>query len=126
MKMTAVGRIASLYGISALLASCSAEPSATDISKALNSMIQAEQRQLKGMTAGLAAGLPGGKDPFSEMLSIKVTELEKIGCSENGEKAYICDVRYTANGSMFGKEGRAVVTQLRMVNASDGWIATVR
>jgi hypothetical protein len=120
------GRIVMLCGTALLLASCSGEPSASDISKALNGAIEAEQNQMKSLTAGLTAGLPSGASPVSEMMSIKVTDLEKIGCKESGEKAYVCDVRYTMKGGLFGDEGRAITTPIRMVKASDGWAASAR
>lgn len=126
MTMTSAGRIAVLCGVAALLTSCSGEPSASDISKALNGAIQAEQNQLKGLTAGLTAELPGDANPLTKMMSIEVTNLEKIGCKESGEKAYVCDVRYTVKGGLFGDDGRSMAAPVRMVNASDGWVASAR
>lgn len=126
MTKNSAGRIATLFGTAVLLASCSGEPSASDISKALNSLIQQEQEQMKSLTAGLSAGLPGGANPLKDMMSIEVTDLEKIGCKEGGEKAYVCDVRYTIKGGMFGDNGRSMANPIRMLNSSSGWIASAR
>ncbi|MDO5898757.1 hypothetical protein [Agrobacterium sp. Azo12] len=126
MTTIPAGRIVMLCGTALLLVSCSGEPSASDISKALNGAIEEEQNQMKNLTAGLSAGLPGVANPVSEMMSIQITDLEKIGCKESGEKAYVCDVRYTAKGGLFGKEGRDITTPIRMVKASDGWAASAR
>jgi hypothetical protein len=126
MTMTSAGRITTLYGLAALLASCSAEPSGSDISKALNGSIKAEQNQLKGLTAGLTAGLPSGATPLGKMMSIEVTNLEKIGCMESGEQAYVCNVRYIVKGGLFGDNGRSMAVPVRMVHASDGWVVSAR
>ncbi|MDF1609355.1 hypothetical protein PZ897_14305 [Hoeflea sp. YIM 152468] len=122
MTMTSAGRTAVLCGMAVLLAACSQEPSATDINKALNRAIREEQAQLKG----LAAGLIGGDNPFGDLLAIEVTDLEKIGCKESGDKAYVCDVRYTVKGGHFGNSGRSMAMPVRILNASDGWIASTR
>jgi hypothetical protein len=115
-------RVAVAGGIAVLLASCSGEPSATDISNALNGAIQAEQNQMKGMTAGF--GGAGGAKAISDMYSVQVSDLEKVGCKDSGENAFVCDVGYTVTGGMFGKSGRAMATPVRMIHAKSGWMVS--
>jgi hypothetical protein len=127
ISMTSMTRIATLGGLAVLLASCSDEPSASDISKAMNASIQTEMQQVKALTAGLAAGLPSGTaNPMDDLMSMQVSDLEKIGCSESGDNAYLCDVSYTLKGGIFGKKGKTMTAPVRMLNARDGWVASAR
>ena len=59
----------------------------------------------------------GGAALAKSMVPV-VTGIKKIGCKEDGEKAYRCDVEVEAlQGSKSGK-GAAV---FRLVKLSDGW-----
>jgi hypothetical protein len=124
MNMNTVFKFIAVAGVATLLASCSGEPSEQDISSALDTAMRAEQQQLKGLTAGLAGN--GAPTPLDDMLDVTISNLEKVGCQENGEKAYLCDIRYTITGSIFGKQGKPMAGPIRLISASDGWVIAAR
>lgn len=107
-----------------LLAGCSSEPSASDITDALNRAIATEMKQLNQITS--AFGGTGVKNPMSGMMPTEVTDLEKISCQESGKKAFVCNVRYTMVGGMFGKAGQTMAVPLRVMQTDDGWMASAR
>lgn len=105
-----------------LLASCSGEPSASDIEGAMTRAIEAQIKQ----AAGLAAGIGGSSEAASAMMekmAVKISDFDKIGCTADGEKAYRCDVRYTVSGGPLNAAPRELAGTVRMVNTDDGWVA---
>jgi hypothetical protein len=124
MNMNTLLRCIAVTGVATLLASCSGEPSEQDIASALDTAMRAEQQQLKGLTKGLAGN--GAPTPFDDILDVTISNLEKVGCQENGAKAYLCDIRYTITGSIFGSQGKPMAGPIRLINSSDGWMIAAR
>lgn len=108
--------IAIVTSLSALLVSCSSEPSASEIEGAMQGQMKAEQAQMRAF-----AGNNEAAQDILSAFSVQFTDFEKIGCREDGENAYLCDVRFTVTGGMAGKAGRDVTQPLRLVRSNDGW-----
>jgi hypothetical protein len=51
---------------------------------------------------------------------VEYTSVKKIGCKDDGEKAYRCDVEF---GMKMAGQDRKEIASLRFVKGSDGWIA---
>ena len=92
----------------ALLAACSGAPSESDIRGALARQIKVERD---------AAAKFGGAGLVDSMFP-EVTGVNKIGCKEDGEKAYRCDVEVEVSRSGKKSKGPAAI---RLVKLSDGW-----
>lgn len=107
-----------------LLAGCSSEPSASDITDALNRAIEMETQQLNQLSGAFGGGAM--KNPMTGMMPTEVTDLEKVSCEESGKKAYVCNVRYTMVGGIFGKAGQTMAVPLRVMQTDDGWMASAR
>lgn len=88
-----------------LLVGCGGAPSDAEI----KATVERQQAQdLKN--AGAAAGF---------LPTIKV--LKKVGCKEDGEKAYKCDLEIEATQM---KNTQTGVVQMRFVKTSDGWMVS--
>lgn len=118
-----ISRLLLAAGVVMSLSACSGEPSASDISNALQSALQNEKDQLYG---------PGGMfgrsaaNSFGDMVDFEISDFEKVGCKEDGENSYICNVSYTLSGGLFGKTRRPVAAPIHVVKASDGWTVAIR
>ena len=85
------------------LAACSKGPSESDMNKAVKKSIDETNRQMASIGFGGAA--------------TEVPEVKKIGCKEDGDNAYRCDIEIN------GSRGKTVVPA-RFVKSSDGWVVT--
>lgn len=92
-------------GASILVAACGGAPSDADLKAAVKKQMDADEK---------AAGM------FADMMP-KITVLNKIGCKEDGEKAYKCDLEVEVTQGKNVNKGPA---QLRFVKTSDGWQVT--
>jgi len=92
----------------ALLTACSGAPSEGDIQGAVERQMKAEQESLAKI---------GGAELAKSMLPV-VTGVKKIGCKEDGEKAYRCDVEVEV--IQLGKTSKGPAA-FRLVKLSDGW-----
>lgn len=95
------------------LSGCSGAPSESDIKSAVEKQVKAEQDAM-GQIAGKM-----GEDMYKSMIP-EIKSVHKIGCKEDGEKAYKCDIELEV--SQGGKTGKNAAA-LRFVKGSDGWIA---
>lgn len=86
------------------LAACSKGPSEGDMNKAVKKAVEDSNRQM----ASIGFGGP---------LNSEVPEVKKIGCKDDGENAYRCDIEVN------NKSGKKVVPA-RFVKSSDGWVVT--
>lgn len=97
----------------ALLAACSASPSDRDIRGAIERQ-QAERKQtLTSLLGERGAAMAGQLMGPGEIKSVK-----KIGCREDGENAWRCDIELQIAA---GDATQTRVGQLRLVRSSSGW-----
>jgi hypothetical protein len=96
------------------LVACGGAPGDGAVKEAVMKQANAERAALTKMSGGLGAD-------FLNALVPEVKDVKKVGCKEDGEKAYRCDVELTL--SQGGAEQRAV-SPMRFVKASDGWSVT--
>lgn len=114
-------RVVMLAAAGLLLASCSGEPSASDIEGAMKQAIDAQMKQ----AAGLAAGIGGGNEAANRMMkemAIEISDFDKIGCTADGEKTYRCDVRYSVSGGPMKVPPRPLAGTVRLASTDDGWV----
>jgi hypothetical protein len=95
------------------LTACGGEPSESDIKTAFNNQVQAETKAMQQFAG--KAGADMAKSLMPEIKSVK-----KIGCKEDGEKAYKCDVEMEVTQSGTTNKG---IVPMRFVKGSDGWMA---
>ncbi|MCY4753568.1 hypothetical protein [Pelomonas aquatica] len=102
------------------LAACSGAPSDGDIKAAL----LADQKRSEAQAEALAAGSGPAADMVRQLSAqsrVEVVSAHKLGCKEDGEKAYRCDVEVEV--SRGGKTVKAPPASIRLVKGSDGWMA---
>lgn len=106
--------ISSLFLTTTLLAACGGAPSEADMTKAIDKQIQAEMTAAKQFMGGAGASM-------AEKMAPKLENLKKIGCKDDGENAYRCDIEIeiTQNGAT-----NKAPTSMRFVKGSDGWMAS--
>ena len=92
----------------AMLAACSGAPSEGDIRSALDQQMKAEQESLAKIGGAVLA-----KSMLPEVVGVK-----KVGCKDDGEKAYRCDVEVEVLQRGKTSKGPAA---FRLVKLSDGW-----
>lgn len=99
-------------GTATLLAGCGGgAPSETDITRAVQRQMSAEREAIEKIAGKSGAGM------FQRMVG-ELKSVRKIGCKEDGEKAYQCDVELEiAQGDKTAKGA----TVMRFVQTSDGW-----
>lgn len=96
-----------------VLAGCGGAPSESDIKAAVEKQVKAERDAMEQISGKPAMEMVKGMFP-------EIKSVHKIGCKEDGEKAYRCDVELeVAQGKQTGKNAAS----LRFVKGSDGWIA---
>lgn len=95
------------------LAGCGGAPSGSEIQAAFKKQIEQDVAQMQRF-GGPAAGMLKAMTP-------EVIDAHKIGCKEDGEKAYRCDVELEVRQN--GAVQKAPVS-LRFVKTSDGWKAS--
>jgi len=86
------------------LAACSKGPSESDMNKAVKKSVEDSNQQMASIG-------------FGKAFSSDVPEVKKLGCKDDGENAYRCDIEVS------GRNGRKVVPA-RFVKSSDGWVVT--
>lgn len=104
-----------LLSASALLAlsACGGAPSDGDIQSAFEKQTKIQAEAWNKMDKQFADAM---RNATPEIRSTK-----KIGCKEDGEKAYRCDVEIEA--SLRGDTSKRIVP-VRLVKGSDGWMAS--
>lgn len=108
-----------VMGAALFLASCSGgEPSASDISKAMESAIKSEISQMNAMVGGLG----GGAVNVNKMLQAEIKNLEKLSCTESAKDSCNCNIRFQVSGGMLGAQPREQATSVRMMRTSNGWM----
>ena len=103
-----------LFLTTILLMACGGAPSEADMTKAIDKQIQAEMTAAKQFMGGAGASM-------AEKMAPKLENLKKIGCKEDGEKAYRCDIEIeiTQNGAT----NKAPVN-MRFIKGSEGWMGS--
>ena len=102
------------------LCGCSGAPSDGDIKDAL----QADQKRAEAQAEAIAGNSGPAADMVRQMAAqsrVEIVSAHKLGCKEDGEKAYRCDVEIEARQG--GKAIKAPPASLRFVKGSDGWSA---
>lgn len=105
-KMT---RYVGVVGLTLGLAACGGAPSEGEMKDAL-------QKQTDQMIKAM-----GPIAQISGMDNIEIRKVEKIGCEQDGDNAYRCDVKVFAK--VKGQE-MSETTRGRFVKTSDGWQAS--
>lgn len=94
------------------LTACGGAPSEAEIKATIEKQIAAERQAIQKMAGTQGTAMVNSLVP--EIKSIK-----KIGCKDDGEKAYLCDVEMEV--SQAGSTGKGV-GPMRFVKGSDGWL----
>lgn len=102
-----------LIGLLFALIGCSSQPSENDIREAIEKNLD-ESAMAAQSLGGKAAGDMARK-------SNKLNSAKKVGCKEDGEKAYRCDVEIDAN-TMIGPIKRT--QNMRFVRGDSGWVVS--
>lgn len=95
-------RVASLLLAGLTLSGCGGAPSESDIKSTM-------EADMKANTA------------MFEAMGVELKGIKKIGCKDDGEKAYKCDVEIEMSGN--GTTQKSVIPR-RFVKSSDGWRVT--
>lgn len=90
------------------LAGCGGAPSESEMKTAWDKQVKADMASLRS--------LPGGGGFANMMPETKL--VNKIGCKDDGEKAYRCDVEMEVSQ---GGNTRKAPINMRFVKVSDGW-----
>lgn len=96
----------------ALLAACGGAPSNSEINEAVGNQTKADAAAMKGFAGNVGASM--FKSLIPEIKSVK-----KIGCRDDGQKAYRCDVELEV--AQAGRTSK-IPANLRFVKGSDGWL----
>lgn len=118
MKFNAIFRTSPMWAIAAvLLSGCSGEPSNSDVKtlveRELKPMLEMQAAMMKG-----ASALSGRAVPSSPP---EVKDVKKVGCKQDGESAYRCDIEITVAS---GAEKKSQISPMRFVKGSSGWQLT--
>ncbi|MDY0747932.1 hypothetical protein SNE35_25750 [Paucibacter sp. R3-3] len=117
MKRTA---LAALLPIA--LAACSGALSEGQIKEALQADQKRAQERAEETARAVGGGMAGDMvRQASAQSQVEIVSVHKVGCKEDGEKAYRCDVEIEA--SRGGKTAKAPPMSIRFVKGSDGWVA---
>ena len=112
-KNTVHAHIALVPAVVLMMTACSSEPSSSDIRTALESDLQ----QMLDIQANMTNPFTG-KGRSASATGPKVEDIRKIGCKEDGEKAYRCDVEIVI---VEGGAKKSSVVPARFVKTSSGW-----
>lgn len=103
-----------LSGLAALtafsLVGCSGAPSEGDISTTIKNQHERETADMRKMTGS-----------YFTMPVTELKDVKKVGCKEDGEKAWRCDVEMKIKQ---GTVEKISVTAMRFVKSSDGWVVS--
>lgn len=102
-----------IFVVTPFITACGGAPSEGDIKTAIEKNMQSGAQAMQAMGGKQAAEMM--KDFVPQMKNAK-----KIGCKEDGEKAYKCDVEVEV--TQMGVTNKGVVP-IRFVKGSDGWMA---
>jgi hypothetical protein len=91
------------------LTACGGAPSEGDMKKAVLEQSAQQMAAIKKMGGGFAMAMP------------EIKNLTKIGCKEDGEKAYRCDVEIEVKHN--GQVQKSPAT-MRFTKGSDGWLVS--
>ena len=106
--LTSTTRIAFPAIVILALAACGGAPSESEIATAFKKQADRDAADMRKVTGGmLSTVIPEIKD------------VKKIGCKEDGEKAWRCDVEIKVKQ---GQDERTVPTAMRVVKTSEGWL----
>lgn len=101
--MIKITKVVAVLLFCAAISACGGAPSNSDIKTAFDNQIKAD---IKAMPQ------------FASMYKVEIKDVRKIGCKENGEKAYVCDVELFV--AKDGVENKGIKS-MRFVKSSDGW-----
>lgn len=96
------------------LAACSGEPSEADIQAAVEKEMGSSAKTMEQIGGKQAADVVKGFLP-------EVKSVKKIGCKEDGDNAYKCDIEMEVTQLGITNKG---ISPIRFVKGSDGWVAT--
>ena len=99
-----------------MMTACSSEPSSSDMKTALESDV----KQMLQMQANMDHAF-GGRGRAASAAGPKLEDILKVGCNDDGEKAYYCDVEIVI---VDGTEKKSLGVTARFVKTSSGWQAT--
>lgn len=98
-----------------ILSACSgSSPSESDINEAFKKALTDEIKQEAKFEY---RGKEKTQQQIDAELKERLPQFKKVGCKEDGEKAYRCDLEATA------KDGVHRTVNMRFVKGSDGWLA---
>lgn len=101
--MIKTAKIVSILLSCVAISACGGAPSNSDIKTAFNNQIKADTKAMP---------------QFTSMYKVEIKDVKKIGCKENGEKAYVCDVELFVSNNGVENKG---IKSMRFVKSSDGW-----
>ena len=97
------------------LSACSSAPSEAEMRAALDKQLKAEMTVMEGVVGKKAMDMSKGMTP-------EIKSFRKIGCKEDGEKAYRCDVEVEV--SQLGNTSKRA-QPMRFVKGADGWAVSL-
>ena len=103
-----------ITGVLLALTACGGAPSDGDIKASIEKQMEADSKAMEQFGGKQATNM--AKNLLPEIKSIK-----KIGCKEDGDKAYKCDVEMEV--TQMGNTNKGIAP-FRFVKASDGWVVT--
>lgn len=105
--------IKQLVGAAALLSlvGCGTGPSEGDIDAAIQKLVKEQNKQMDA----IGAMVGGAHSNMMDDMKAEAPKVKKVGCKEDGESAFRCDVEIT-------KKQGTNVAPLRFVKGSDGWV----
>lgn len=96
-----------------MLTACGGAPSESDIKAAIDKQVKADMQAMQRAGGGQAAAM------FKNMMP-EIKDVKKIGCKEDGEKAYRCDIELQVSQGGDTSKGPA---SMRFLKGTDGWMA---
>jgi hypothetical protein len=99
--------------LTTFLAACSSGPSESDIQAIVKKQIEESNKQM----AAFGSIFGSGGEAAAKAFSAEVPGIKKLGCKEDGERAYKCDLEISSKGDKR-------IVPARFVKGSDGWVAT--
>ena len=95
------------------LAACGTGPSESDMNAAVKKSVDDSNKQIAAM-GNMFGGAGRG---MTDSMKTATPEVKKIGCKEDGDNAYRCDIE------IISKQGTQA-TSARFVKGSEGWMIT--
>lgn len=107
--------IAAVTTTAMFLVGCGGAPSEGDIKLALEQQMNRERQAMGALGGAFGASM----SKMAQDLMPMVKGVHKIGCKDDGENAYRCDVEMALEQG--GKLDKTT-TQLRLLKGSEGWV----